>query len=164
MLTHRHIVRQHHTARVQATQTRTPHPTPSTSLQHLCTHPCNQPTNQPASETPPSKNPSTNNQPTNPTTNQATRKPTANQPRSQVHTRGGGGCITWEHWQQGIPLTNTAQLVTLQHYTKQPHTTDTHGREEGRSNTPTSWCHCVPTSSPQSKKPVHLQRGNGYPS
>ena len=32
-------------------------------------------------------------------------------------------------------------------YTRQPHTTDTHGREEGRSNTPTSWCHCVPTSS-----------------
>ena len=32
-------------------------------------------------------------------------------------------------------------------YTRQPHATDTHGKEEGRSDTPTSWCHCVPTSS-----------------
>ena len=32
-------------------------------------------------------------------------------------------------------------------YTRQPHATNTHGREEGRSNTPTSWCHCVGTSS-----------------
>ena len=38
-------------------------------------------------------------------------------------------------------------------YTRQPHATDTHGREEGRSNTPTSWCHRVPTSShPHSNK------------
>ena len=109
------------------------------------------------------QNQSTNNQPTNTTTNQATRKPTANQPTSQVpvHT-GGGGCRTWEEGGQSIPLTRTAAQCITQLgggggkaggmvgrgnlYTRQPHTTDTHGREEGRSNTPTSWCHCVPTS------------------
>ena len=32
-------------------------------------------------------------------------------------------------------------------YTRKPHTTDRHGREEGRSNTPTCWCHRVRTSS-----------------
>ena len=38
-------------------------------------------------------------------------------------------------------------------YTRQPHATDTHGREERRSNTPTSCCQCVPTSShPQSNQ------------
>ena len=50
-------------------------------------------------------------------------------------------------------------------YSRQPHTTDTHGGEEGRSSTPTSWCHCIHTSyfklrlkSTNSKKKTHLQK------
>ena len=54
--------------------------------------------------------------------------------------------MTGEEGGQSIPLTHIAQLRTLQQYTRQPHTTCTHGGEEGRSNTPTSWCHCVGTS------------------
>ena len=53
--------------------------------------------------------------------------------------------------------------------TRQPHTTDTHGGEEGRTNTPTSWCHCVRTCQfnsevNQFKKQKHTcKKGNGYP-
>ena len=135
----------------------------------------NQPTNQPNSAVPEP----INQLPTNATTNQATRKPTANQPTSQVpvHTGGGGRSMTREEGGQSIPLTRTAQCITQMGgggkgggkvgsgdlYTRQTHTTETHGTKEGRSNTPTSWCHRVPTSSPQSKKSAHLQRGNGYP-
>ena len=36
-------------------------------------------------------------------------------------------------------------------YTIQPYTTYTHGGEEGRRNTPTSWCHSLHTSSPSLK-------------
>ena len=61
-----------------------------------------------------------------------------------MHNLGGRGT--------NMPHTNTAQLLTLQQYTRQLYTIDTHGRGEGRSNTPTSWCRCAPTSSPQSKR------------
>ena len=124
--------------------------------------PTNQPTNQPNSavQEPIHQQPTNepNNQPSYPKTNS---QPT-NKPGTTAHG-GGGVCITREDGGQSIPRTNIAQLLTLQQYTRQPHTRNTHGREEGRRNTPTSWCHCVPTSSPQSKKPAHLQRGNGYP-
>ena len=40
-------------------------------------------------------------------------------------------------------------------YTRQPHTTETHGGEEGRSTTPISCCCYVRTSSPNSKKKKH---------
>ena len=75
--------------------------------------------------------------------------------------------MTWEEGGQSIPLTHTAQCITQAGvvggskgggmvgrgdlYTGQPHNTYTHGKEEERSNTPISWCHCVRTSSTNSK-------------
>ena len=64
-----------------------------------------------------------------------------------MHAEGGGGPTTWEEGGRSIPLTHTAQLLTLRQCTGQTHTTDTQGGEEGRSNTPTSWCHCVEAGS-----------------
>ena len=84
------------------------------------------------------------------------QQPTNQQARYQCTQGEVGGCITWKDGGQHIPLINTAQLLTLQQYTRQPHTTNTHGREEGSSNTPTGWCHCVPTSShPHSNQKNH---------
>ena len=156
MLTHRHTVQQHHTAPVQATHTHTntqPNTTynatapvhkhtytPATSKQPT-NHATNQPTNQPAKLTCP-----TTNQPTQqPTKQPENQQPTNQQARYRCKQRGGGP-ITWEAGGQSIPLTHKAQLLTVQQYSTQPQTTDTHGGEEGRSNTPTSWCHCVRTS------------------
>ena len=45
-------------------------------------------------------------------------------------------------------------------WTRQPHTIGTHSREEGRSNTPTSWCQRVPTTSisATSKTKTHYKK------
>ena len=135
--------------------------TPVTS-QQTTRHATNQPTNQPAKPSFPRIHPPTNNQQTQQPTKQPENQQLTNQQARYECTQRGGGLHNLGGG--GIKhTTHTAQLLTLQQYTGQPHTTNTHGREEGRSNTPTSCGHRVPTSSPQSKKPAHLQRGNGYP-
>ena len=114
--------------------------------------PTNQPTNQPPH--PPAKlncartNQPTTSQPTQqPTKQPANQQPTNQQAKHQC-TRGGGGSKTWEEGGQSIPLTRTAAQCITQLgggggegggmvgrgnlYTRQPHTTDKHGREEGR--------------------------------
>ena len=135
-------------------------------LQHMCIHtytppnkptnptqprtrhqPTNQPTNQPASQPnsaayKPTHKP-TNQQPTNPKTNSQQ----TNNPGTTAH-RGGGDSIAWEEGgkhtaQPHTAQPHTAQLRAMQLYATEPNTTGTHSREEGRSNTPTSWCQSV---------------------
>ena len=176
MLTHRHTMQQHHTACDQTIHTHTPQ-------QLAKNQPTNQPTNHPTNQRAKLSCATTNQPKTNQSTQQPTKQPENQQPTNQkarYQCTRRGDSITWDKAGQSIPMSRTEQCIaqlegrggggkgggmvgTGDLYTTQPHATVTDGREEGRSNTPTSWFHYVPVSSPQSKQAAHLRRGNGYP-